>query len=149
MPPFIWNLQPFIFATPLSPDLLTYMLENLLVKVKLQSGELASLSSSPLCSVSSENTDVYVCVLIDGGRADSGSSRRPLRAVGKRAHQVLRMYMTHAHTHTHTHTYTYSDASYTDPLGDVPQRPRTAARARPAEEDDFEGVELGDDLLPE
>ena len=56
---------------------------------------------------------------------------------------------THAHTHTHTHTHTPADPSYTDPLGDVPQKRRTAARAKPAEEDEFEGVELGDDLLPE
>ncbi|CAI8003546.1 Intraflagellar transport protein 88 homolog [Geodia barretti] len=58
----------------------------------------------------------------DESRVDSGGNRRPLRAV---------------------------DASYTDPLGEIPQRPMTAARARPAEEDEFEGVELGDDLLPE
>ena len=52
-------------------------------------------------------------------------------------------------THTHTLSYTHTDSSYTDPLGDTPQRPRTAARVRPPDEDDFEGVELGDDLLPE
>ena len=78
--PFIWNLPPFISATPLPPpfysDLLAYMLENFLysilcfwvMKVKLHYGELASISSPLLYSVSSENT---------------------------------------AHTHTHTHTHTY------------------------------------------
>ncbi len=38
---------------------------------------------------------------------------------------------------------------YTDPLGELPQRPRTAARARPVEEEDeFHGAELTE-LLPD
>lgn len=40
------------------------------------------------------------------------------------------------------------DASYTDPLGPQPERPKTAARKR-TEEDDFADEELGEDLLPE
>ena len=43
----------------------------------------------------------------------------------------------------------HTDASYTDPLGDLPDRPKTAARQRPADEDEFKDAELGDDLLPE
>ena len=62
-------------------------------------------------------------------------------------------HLTHTHTlslsHAHSNTHTCTDSAYTDPLGDTPQRPRTAARVRPPDEDDFEGVELGDDLLPE
>ena len=41
------------------------------------------------------------------------------------------------------------DATYSDPIGDLPPRPRTAARTRVADEDDFGDEELGDDLLPE
>lgn len=40
------------------------------------------------------------------------------------------------------------DAVYKDPLGELPQRPRTAARAKPLEDDEFLGAELTD-LLPE
>ncbi|XP_062370639.1 intraflagellar transport protein 88 homolog isoform X4 [Cinclus cinclus] len=40
------------------------------------------------------------------------------------------------------------DASYADPLGPQPERPRTAARKR-TDEDDFADEELGEDLLPE
>ncbi|KFV69999.1 Intraflagellar transport protein 88, partial [Dryobates pubescens] len=39
-------------------------------------------------------------------------------------------------------------ASYIDPLGPQAERPKTAARKRP-EEDDFADEELGEDLLPE
>lgn len=54
------------------------------------------------------------------------------------------------HTHNHTHPHPpHTDASYTDPLGDLPDRPKTAARQRPADEDEFKDAELGDDLLPE
>ncbi|KAF4787655.1 Intraflagellar transport protein 88 like protein [Turdus rufiventris] len=42
----------------------------------------------------------------------------------------------------------YENASYTDPLGPQPERPKTAARKR-TEEDDFADEELGEDLLPE
>ncbi|KAF2973715.1 hypothetical protein EK904_004557 [Melospiza melodia maxima] len=42
----------------------------------------------------------------------------------------------------------YEDASYADPLGPQPERPKTAARKR-TEEDDFADEELGEDLLPE
>ena len=44
-----------------------------------------------------------------------------------------------------------SDASYSDPLGEAPARPKTAARPQnnqPAD-DDFGDEELGDDLLPD
>lgn len=41
-----------------------------------------------------------------------------------------------------------SDASYTDPLGDLPARPKTASK-RPLEDDDFQNAELDDNLLPE
>ena len=64
------------------------------------------------------------------------------------------MYTTIWFLHIRVHVYfpsthTCTDGSYTDPLGELPQRPMTAARAKPADEDEFEGVELGDDLLPE
>ncbi|KAL2311028.1 hypothetical protein Nmel_002715 [Mimus melanotis] len=41
-----------------------------------------------------------------------------------------------------------TNASYVDPLGPQPERPKTAARKR-TEEDDFADEELGEDLLPE
>ncbi|XP_022915700.2 intraflagellar transport protein 88 homolog [Onthophagus taurus] len=40
------------------------------------------------------------------------------------------------------------DAHYSDPLGPLPQRPRTGFE-KPAEYDDFGDEQLGDDLLPE
>ena len=51
---------------------------------------------------------------------------------------------------TDLHYYYYVDASYVDPLGELPERPRTAARQQrpPVEEDDFQDAELGD-LLPD
>ena len=44
---------------------------------------------------------------------------------------------------------THTDASYSDPLGELPERPKTAARQRQEEDDEFHDAELGDDLLPE
>jgi intraflagellar transport protein 88 len=41
-----------------------------------------------------------------------------------------------------------ADASYSDPLGPQPIRPRTGA-GKPLDFDDFGNDELGDDLLPE
>ncbi|XP_074034344.1 intraflagellar transport protein 88-like protein nompB isoform X4 [Leptinotarsa decemlineata] len=41
-----------------------------------------------------------------------------------------------------------ADASYMDPLGPIPMRPRTGA-GKPLDFDDFGNEELGDDLLPE
>ena len=41
------------------------------------------------------------------------------------------------------------DSTYVDPIGDLPERPRTAARTKPAEDHDFDDAELGDDLLPQ
>lgn len=40
------------------------------------------------------------------------------------------------------------DANYTDPLGDLPQRPKTSSK-RQQEEDEFQNAELDDNLLPE
>eukprot|EP01137_Pigoraptor_chileana_P011552 Opistho-2@62617 len=40
------------------------------------------------------------------------------------------------------------DASYSDPLGDMPSRPKTATAKRRSE-DDFDNEEIGDDLLPD
>ena len=40
------------------------------------------------------------------------------------------------------------DATYADPLGDLPPRPKTASK-RQQEDDDFQNAELDDDLLPE
>lgn len=46
--------------------------------------------------------------------------------------------------------YFLIDASYSDPLGDAPARPKTAARRNPQPaEDEFGDEELGDDLLPD
>ena len=42
-----------------------------------------------------------------------------------------------------------SDASYTDPLGELPPRPKTAAKQRKDDDEDFGDEELGDDMLPE
>ena len=44
---------------------------------------------------------------------------------------------------------TRTDASYVDPLGELPERPKTAARKQEVADDDFADVELGNDLLPE
>ncbi|XP_076466664.1 intraflagellar transport protein 88 homolog isoform X2 [Babylonia areolata] len=41
------------------------------------------------------------------------------------------------------------DASYSDPLGPQMERPKTAARRKDPNEDEFGDEELGDDLLPE
>eukprot|EP00118_Oscarella_pearsei_P028332 m.1902 g.1902 ORF g.1902 m.1902 type:complete len:844 (+) comp8022_c0_seq1:68-2599(+) len=41
------------------------------------------------------------------------------------------------------------DSSYTDPLGDLPPRPKTAAKQKKDEDEDFADEELGDDMLPE
>ena len=42
------------------------------------------------------------------------------------------------------------DATYSDPLGEAPARPKTAGRQRhQPQEDEFGDEELGDDLLPE
>lgn len=41
------------------------------------------------------------------------------------------------------------DATYSDPIGELPPRPRTAARTKVVDDDDFGDEELGDDLLPE
>lgn len=42
----------------------------------------------------------------------------------------------------------FPDASYSDPLGPLPTRPRTGA-GKPLDFDDFTDEQLGDDLLPE
>lgn len=45
---------------------------------------------------------------------------------------------------------TFLDATYADPLGEAPARPKTAGRQRHQPvEDEFGDEELGDDLLPE
>ena len=41
-----------------------------------------------------------------------------------------------------------TDSAYSDPLGDMPQRPKTSSRPRQGDDVDFNDVELGDDLLP-
>ena len=44
----------------------------------------------------------------------------------------------------------FADASYSDPLGEAPMRPKTAGGNRgPPIDDEFGDEELGDDLLPE
>lgn len=44
----------------------------------------------------------------------------------------------------------FIDATYADPLGEAPVRPKTAGRQRPQQvEDEFGDEEIGDDLLPE
>ena len=40
------------------------------------------------------------------------------------------------------------NSAYSDPLGPLPQRPRTSAGNR-QQDDDFADEEIGDDLLPE
>lgn len=42
----------------------------------------------------------------------------------------------------------FSDASYSDPLGPLAERPRTSVAHKHAE-DEFGDEELGEDLLPE
>lgn len=45
--------------------------------------------------------------------------------------------------------HTITDTSYSDPLGDLPERPKTSARQKPTIEDnEFENAELGE-LLPD
>ena len=55
---------------------------------------------------------------------------------------------THSVLHL-THFLSLSDASYSDPLGPQMERPKTAARRKDPNEDEFGDEELGDDLLPE
>ena len=43
-------------------------------------------------------------------------------------------------------SHSTTDASYSDPIGELPQRPKTAARVRDEEE---WNEDVGDDLLPE
>ena len=43
----------------------------------------------------------------------------------------------------------HADANYNDPLGEMPERPKTATRLKQQDENDFHDAELGDDLLPE
>lgn len=45
----------------------------------------------------------------------------------------------------------FTDASYSDPLGPLAERPRTSAGRKPLNqlEDEFGDEELGEDLLPE
>lgn len=42
-----------------------------------------------------------------------------------------------------------ADPLYNDPLGELPERPKTSARPRQSEDVDFNDVELGEDLLPD
>ncbi|XP_063223516.1 intraflagellar transport protein 88 homolog isoform X2 [Bacillus rossius redtenbacheri] len=46
-------------------------------------------------------------------------------------------------------SHTKIDASYSDPLGPVAERPRTSAGRKPPPDEEFADDELGDDLLPE
>lgn len=41
-----------------------------------------------------------------------------------------------------------ADPTYNDPLGQLPERPRTSANPKPLE-DGFDDMELDDDMLPE
>ncbi len=41
------------------------------------------------------------------------------------------------------------DSNYSDPLGPMPERPKTSAGTRINPEDEFADEEIGDDLLPE
>ena len=43
----------------------------------------------------------------------------------------------------------YIDVNYNDPLGELPERPKTAIRLKQQDDNDFHDAELGDDLLPE
>ena len=43
----------------------------------------------------------------------------------------------------------FVDTTYSDPLGPQMERPKTAAKRRDEQPDDFADEELGDDLLPE
>lgn len=46
--------------------------------------------------------------------------------------------------------YPILDASYADPIGEAPLRPKTAGgHGRPQVEDEFADEEIGDDLLPD
>ena len=45
--------------------------------------------------------------------------------------------------------FLFVDVTYSDPLGPQAERPKTAARRRDQQEDEFADEELGDDLLPE
>ena len=42
-----------------------------------------------------------------------------------------------------------ADATYSDPLGQLPERPKTSAQTRPLGEDEFDDADLTDELLPE
>lgn len=55
------------------------------------------------------------------------------------------MYVLNMYWAVSTSCDNFVDASYSDPLGDIPERPKTAASQK---QNDFECAELGD-LLPE
>ena len=45
--------------------------------------------------------------------------------------------------------FNITDHSYVDPLGELTERPKTVARQKPADEDECNDTELGEDLLTE
>lgn len=47
------------------------------------------------------------------------------------------------------HLESFLDASYVDPIGEAPSRPKTAGGRRQQVEDEFADDEIGDDLLPD
>lgn len=70
------------------------------------------------------------------GSSDSGIGQT---GVGRCADAVEKIYF---------NINSIEDATYEDPLGPLPNRPRTGA-GKPLDFDDFADEQLGDDLLPE
>ena len=95
------------------------------------------------------STDLYTFPCPDALSVDSGNGNTTRRKeVGMSVQCTMSLLFPLTHL-TSPHTHYTTDASYTDPLGDLPERPKTAARQRPADDDEFMDAELGDDLLPE
>ncbi|XP_076857925.1 intraflagellar transport protein 88 homolog isoform X2 [Brachyhypopomus gauderio] len=81
------------------------------------------------------------------GSSDSGHSSHSASAKGERVSARLKT-LPGSNEPYDTSGMRDIDASYVDPLGPQMDRPKTAAKKRP-EEDEFADEELGDDLLPE
>jgi intraflagellar transport protein 88 len=76
-----------------------------------------------------------------------GDSRTPSRSGGGGAGAVNRLALDEETTYAPASKEI--DTSYADPLGPMPERPRTSAGVRGGREEEFEDEEIGDDLLPE
>lgn len=87
------------------------------------------------------------------GSADSSNdSRNNSASGGGGSARQRRMMATDQHSGYQGNTSSMAkpvDASYSDPLGPAMERPKTAARHRPQDYDEFDDVEVDENLLPD